>query len=211
MNSNSLEEKRPRPCDDEIEESYQKKLRECDDEMEESYQKKLREWDAVRKIANDAMGCEIGGILKNDSKVFQSYTEHKSDLEKRGYKFGTYNTDRSLFERLDRAIFKNTPPFEMGRVVFEEIKSILNEIHRGSKPKKHSFCMLVMMSTEYVSPVAHLMTLLTNDKATTEDLKLFWNLTDRLWCFAHPVYHLHSGWLDETCDEITKRMHAVCD
>lgn len=98
----------------------------------------------------------------------------------------------------------------MGRKVFDQARSILQQINEGSKPKKDFLCILVMMSTEYVTPTANLLHLLTHPKATTEDLDLFWELTDRLWCEApHPIFKLHSGYLDQTCRKITRRCEEV--
>lgn len=188
--------------------SVDKKARHDADPMDDYHNKNVAEWEAVQTCYSDAMDISFSGMI-SEVDAATSFRAHKKSLEDKGYKFGTYNTDRSLFEKLDRLAFKDTPDAFMGREVFDQARSILRQINEGSRPKRNSFSMLVMMSTEYVRPTADLLHLLTHPKATTEDLNLFWELTDRLWCFAHPILELHSGYLDETCHRITRRLAEV--
>ena len=192
----------------EDETSSSKMAREYNDvDEDERHNVRMVAWESVQNFVDDTMAAMYGGMISTVD-AYKSYNEHKLDLQKQGYAFGTYNTDRSLFEKLDRLVFKDNRS-TMGSTVFKEAKNILKQINIGSKPKKSSFSMLVMMSTEYITPVANMVLLLSHPSATKEDLDLFWELTDRLWCFAHPVYCLHSGYLDETCDKITKRLQAL--
>jgi hypothetical protein len=179
-----------------------------DDPLDEYHMKNVAEWEAVQTCYSDAMDLSFSGMI-SEVDAATSFRAHKKSLEDKGYKFGTYNTDRSLFEKLDRMVLHDTPDIFMGREVFDQARSILRQINKGSKPEKNSFSMLVMMSTEYVTPTADLLHLLTHPKATVQDLDLFWELTDRLWCFAHPVFELHSGYLDATCSKITRRLTEV--
>lgn len=191
--------------------SVDKKARRDDDDadpMDDYHRKNVAEWEAVQTCYSDAMRLPFSGMI-SEVDAAKSFRAHKKSLEDKGYKFGTYNTDRSLFEKLDRLAFKDTLDAFMGREVFDQARGILRQINEGSKPQKNSFSMLVMMSTEYVRPTADLLHLLTHPKATTEDLNLFWELTDRLWCFAHPIFQLHSGYLDQTCHKITRRLAEV--
>jgi hypothetical protein len=165
----------------------------------------MAEWESVQEHVSKAMDVKLVGMISHVD-VGASYKAHKDGLKQQGYAFGTYKTHRSLFEKLDADVFQGSPYCNMRHTVFHVVKTILQQINAGSKPKKDSFSMLVMMSTEYVTPLSNLIMLLSHESAIREDLDLFWELTDRLWCFAHPVYHLHSGLLDETCDKITARL-----
>ena len=167
--------------------------------------KLVSEWEAVQEHVVRADVVDFSGMIAT-ADVDTSYRLHKDALIEAGYAFGTYNTDRSLFEKLDRLVFQRVPADHMGRTVFDEAKNILSQINEGSRPREGSFSMLVMMSTEYIVPVANLVHLLAHPHASPDDLNLFWELTDRLWCFAHPIYRLHSGYLDETCEKITTRL-----
>jgi hypothetical protein len=177
-------------------------------EDDDHHENNVAKWESVQEHVRLAEDTPYAGMISTVD-VEKSYQEHKQRLQDEGYAFGTYNTDRSLFEKLDRLVFQRVPVDHMGRTVFSAAKSILTQIKEGSKPKRNSFSMLVMMSTEYVVPMANMVHLLAHPSASLDDLDLFWELTDRIWCFAHPVYHLHSGYLDETCDRITKRLRDV--
>ena len=177
-------------------------------EEDDPHTHNVARWEAVQEHVRLADDTPYAGMIST-ADVEKSYKEHKQRLQDKGYAFGTYNTDRSLFEKLDRLVFQRVPLDHMGRTVFSEAKGILTQINEGSKPKRNSFSMLVMMSTEYVIPMANMIRLLAHPSASSDDLDLFWDLTDRLWCFAHPIYRLHSGYLDETCSEITRRLHEV--
>ena len=179
-------------------------------EDDDLHEQKVAEWESVQEHVRCAVDTPYAGMISTVD-VETSYQNHKQRLQDKGYAFGTYNTDRSLFEKLHRLVFKRVPVDHMGRTVFSEAKSILTQINHGSIPKKNSFSMLVMMSTEYIVPMANLVHLLAHPSASLDDLDLFWELTDRLWCFAHPIYRLHSGCLDETCDKITKRLREVTE
>ena len=194
-------------CDDPV---PQDERNETDVRDDEYHEKKVTEWTNVQSVYNTAMALGRGGILLSSADVYKSYEEHKEELIFHGYKFGTYRTDLSMFEKLDRLVFGNALVSEMGEDVFDQVRNTLTQINNGSKPKKMSLNMLVIMSTEYITPVANLLTLLTHKDSTVDDLKLFWELTDRLWCFAHPIYEIHSGHLDQTCARITTRMIEVC-
>ena len=172
--------------------------------------KRVAEWEAVQEHVARANGVAFSGMIAT-ANVDRSHTVHKEKLISEGYAFGTYNTDRSLFEKLDRLVFQRVPSDHMGRTVFDEAKNILTQINWGSKPCEGSFSMLVMMSTEYVVPMANMVHLLAHRDASSDDLDLFWELTDRLWCFAHPIYRLHSGYLDATCDKITARLRELTE
>lgn len=165
----------------------------------------VTEWESVQKHSCRALDTKYAGMIATVD-VDASYREHKQCLRDMGYDFGTYHTDLSLFEKLSRTVFRDDCT---GRDVFSQAKNILSKINKGSKPKRNSLNLLHMMSTKYIVPVANMVLLLAHPSALQDDLNLFWKLTDRLWCFAHPVYNLHSGWLDETCDEITKRLQEV--
>ena len=172
-------------------------------ECDWNHAKNVAAWESVQSHASTAMEAPYSGMIR-DVDAAASFRAHKQRLEEEGYAFGTYNTDRSLFEKLDRLVFASAS--DMGRSVFNEAKSMLDQINRGSKPQRNTFSMLVMMDTKYVTPIANLVLLLTHSFATSDDLELFWQVTDRLWCFAHPVYRLHSGHLDATCAKITRRL-----
>ena len=174
------------------------------------HEQKVAEWEAVQEHVRLANDTPYAGMISTVD-VEKSYQEHKQRLTDKGYAFGTYNTDRSLFEKLDRLVFQRVPVDHMGPTVFSEAKSILTQINKSSIPKRNSFSMLVMMSTEYIVPMANMVHLLAHPSASSDDLDLFWELTDRLWCFAHPIYYLHSGYLDETCGKITKRLREVTE
>lgn len=141
--------------------------------------------------------------------IKESFLEHKRQLIADGYQFDTYHVDRSLFERLDRQLFCYTKPHRWGVEVLQELRNMLTQINTGSKPKRNEFSMLVMMDTAYVTHVANLILLLTNDKATFEDLNLFWQLTDRIWCFGHPTRPYGEYDLNETCEKIATRLEQV--
>lgn len=177
-------------------------------EEDDPHTHNVAEWESVQEHVRLAEDAPFAGMISTVD-VEKSYQEHKKCLQDAGYAFGTYNTDRSLFEKLDRLVFQRVPVDHMGRTVFSEAKNILTQINRGSKPTRNSFSMLVMMSTEYVVPMANMVHLLAHPSASSDDIHLFWELTDRLWCFAHPIYRLHSGYLDETCSKITKRLQEV--
>lgn len=161
-------------------------------------------WKSLQSHVYRASLTEYGGMI-SFVNVEESYLEHKRVLKTKGYKFGTYGTDRSLFERMDRLVFQHTYG-DMGRVVLHEAKSILQHINTGAMPERNTFSMLVMHSVEYIRPIVDLISLLTHSRADCSDLNLFWELLDRLWCFAHPIYYLHSGYLDETSQKITTRL-----
>jgi len=194
-------------CDDPI---PQEERNETDVRDDEYHEKNVTEWTNVQSVYNTAMSLDLGGILLSSADVNKSYERHMEELILHGYRFGTYNTERSLFEVLHLKVFRNALVSEMGKDVFDQVRNILTQINNGSRPKKMSLSCLVMMSTEYITPVANLLTLLTHKDSTVDDLKLLWELTDRLWCFAHPIYEIHSGHLDETCAKITTRMTVVC-
>lgn len=176
--------------------------------LDEYHMKNVAEWEAVQTCYSDAMNLSFSGMI-SEVDVASSFRAHRKSLEEQGYKFGKYNTDRSLFERLDRLAFKDIPDALLGREVLYQVKGILRQINEGSRPVKNTFSMLVMMSAEYVTPVACLVHLLTHRNATVDDLELVWELTDRLWCFGHPIFQLHSGYLDETCRKIARRLAEV--
>lgn len=175
---------------------------------EDRHEYKVAEWESVQEHVRLAEDIPYAGMISTVD-VEKSYQEHRKCLQDTGYAFGTYNTDRSLFEKLDRLVFQRVPVDHMGRTVLSQAKCLLTQINEGSKPKRNSFSMLVMMSTEYIAPMARMVRLLAHPSASIDDLDLFWELTDRVWCFAHPVYSLHSGYLDETCDKITSRLRDV--
>jgi len=179
-----------------------------DTPLDTMYARELKAWEAVQTRCATAMDAPFEGMIAEvDAEA--SYRAHRARLEREGYRFGTYSTHRSLFEKLDDLVFRLTPVSHMARTVFDEVKSLLEQINKGSTPKRGSFSLLVMMNPQYVPPLSDLVHLLTHPKATAEDLDLFWELTDRVWCFAHPIYRYHSGHLDETCDAITKRLAEV--
>jgi len=179
-------------------------------EDDDPHENNVAKWESIQERVRLAVDTSYAGMVST-SDVEKSYQEHKQRLTDKGYAFGAYNTDRCLFEKLDRLVFQRVPAAHMGRTVFSEAKSILTQINEGSKPKRNSFSMLVMMSTEYIVPMANMVHLLAHPSASSDDIGLFWELTDRLWCFAHPIYCLHSGYLDETCDKITKRLQEVTE
>ena len=173
-----------------------------------NYDVLIAEWQAVQPYVQRASNVSFKGMISR-ANVFEGYETHRRQLVEQGYKFGT-GTDRSFFERLDRVVLRDTPKADMGRVVFDEIKNILDGINRGCKPKPSgSFSILVMMDVKYTSPLANLVFLVTSKYATSDDLALFWQLTDRLWSFGHPTQTLHSWYLDETCDRISNRFAQV--
>jgi len=177
-------------------------------EDDDLHERNVAEWESVQEHVRRAVDVPYAGMISTVD-VEKSYHEHKKRLQDEGYAFGTYNTDRSLFEKLDRFVFQRVPADHMGRAVLSEAKGILIQINEGSKPKKDCFSTLVMLSTKYIAPVANLVHILEHPLASSDDLDLFWDLTDRLWCFAHPIYDLHSGCLDHTCAKITKRLREV--
>ena len=178
---------------------------EDDDNDTREYNCLSTRWESVQEHVRRAIETSYTGMISTVD-VNESYEEHKTLLQDKGYAFGTYDTDRSLFEKLDRLVFQRVPSDHMGRTVLSEAKSILIQINKGSKPKKNSFSMLVMMNIDYIVPMVNMVQLLAHHSASFDDLNLFWELTARLWCFAHPVYRLHSGYLDETCGKITARL-----
>lgn len=178
------------------------------DPLEDSYATQLAEWKAVREQVSRAMRTPFDGMIAEVDAAL-SFRDHRAALETKGYAFGAYNTDRSLFEKLERLVFRATPDAHMGREVFKQAKGLLLQVHEGARPQRNSFSALVMMSTEYVPPLSDLVHLLAHPRAASSDLELFWELTDRIWCFAHPVYELHSGYLDETCGKITRRLAEI--
>lgn len=202
--SNVSPSKAPRTSEDD--DRHEHSVAEDDNRHEHS----VAEWESVQEHVRLAEDTPYAGMISTVD-VEKSYQMHKMRLQDTGYAFDTYNTDRSLFEKLDRLVFQCVPVDHMGRTVFSQAKSLLTQINNGSKPKKNSFSMLVMMSTEYIIPMAKMVHLLAHPSASLDDLDLFWELTDRVWCFAHPVYRLHSGHLDETCDMITKRLREVME
>ena len=177
---------------------------------DDPHENKVAAWESVQERVRLATDTPYAGMVSTVD-MEKSYQEHKQRLTDKGYAFGEYNTDRSLFEKLGRLVFQRVPAAHMGRTVFSEAKSILTQINEGSKPKRNSFSMLVMMSTEYIVPMANMVHLLAHPSASSDDIGLFWELTDRLWCFAHPIYCLHSGYLDETCGKITRRLKEVTE
>ena len=172
----------------------------------DKHEERLREWESLQDRVDAAIESPFEGMISS-ADVRGSLVSHKLNLQDQGYLFGTYKTDRSLFEKLDRLVFGQVESDNAIRhVVFSEAKHILSEINNGSRPRENSFSILVMMNTKYIPPIVDLVYLLSHPLASPDDLNLFWELTDRLWCFAHPVYSLHSGYLDETCDKISKRL-----
>ena len=123
-----------------------------------------------------------------------SHTVHTRDSSRRDTPSGR-TTPTGPFEN-STVLCSSVPSDHMGRTVCG--KEHPDEHQRGPAPRG-SFSMLVMMSTEYIVPVASLVHLLAHLSATGR-LNLFWELTDRLWCCAS-IYHLHSGYLDETCEK----------
>lgn len=184
------------------------KMSRIDDEVDDRHTRDMAEWESVQSHVSKAMQVPFKGMISKVDAV-KSFRAHMDDLKDKGYAFGTYNTDRSLFEKLNRLVFSRVPDENMGSAVYDEAKNLLRQINKGAKPMKNTFSMLVMMSTEYVTPMANMVLLLSHPSSTSRDLDLFWELTDRIWCFAHPVYHLHSGYLDETCAKITTRLSEV--
>ena len=90
-------------------------------ELDDHYEHKLDEWKFAQWHVCLAMDTPYNGMVSTVD-VEKSYQEHKKCLEGKGYAFGTYNTDRSYFEKLDRCLFQRTPVDHMGRAVFSEAK-----------------------------------------------------------------------------------------
>ena len=176
--------------------------------LDEDHTQRVTEWEDVQTRYKDAMDVSFSGMISQVDAA-KSLKAHKEYLKEKGYKFGMYHTDRSLFEKLDRLVFQDTPNVFMGREIFDQVRGMLKEINEGSRPKKNRFSLLVMMSTKYVTPVADLVHLLVHPNATLKDLELVWELTDRIWCFAHPILDVHSGYLDATCVKITQRLDQL--
>jgi len=171
----------------------------------ESHANKLLQWESVQSQVLMAMKVPFAGMIA-DADVYESFYAHRSHLELAGYNFGKYAYDRSMFERLDREVFQLTPPEAMGKAVFHEVKSMLEQINQEANPTRGKVIDLVFTQTAYVLPMAKLVHLLTHPLAIADDIDLFWEITDRLWCACHPIYHLHSARLDYTCSKIIKRV-----
>ena len=133
--------------------SVDKKARHDADPMDDYHRKNVAEWEAVQTCYSDAMNLSFSGMI-SEVDAAKSFRAHKKSLEDKGYRFGTYNTDRSLFEKLDRLVFQDTPDAFMRREVFRQARGILRQINEGSKPKKNSFSMLVSV-VGFVSRVRH--------------------------------------------------------
>ena len=185
--------------------------RERDDPDGDAYfERQVREWEEVQLHFHRALNQPLAGMLTSGVNIEASFLRHKIKLMTDGYKFNTYEHDRSLFERLDRLVFAYTASHRWAFDVLQELRNMLYQINKDSKPERDRFSMLVMMNTKYVTAVANLILLLAHTKATVDDLDLFWELTDRIWCFAHPVYtSLTSIDLDETCAKIAARLEEV--
>jgi hypothetical protein len=92
-----------------------------------------------------------------------------------------------------------------GTVLFK-LKGLLRGVNDGSKPEENVISMLVMMSPEYIKPIADLIHIVQDTYSTDEDLDLVWELFEIIWCFGHPVYKTHTSRdLDILCEHITKR------
>lgn len=177
------------------------------------HREKMAEWEAVQPRVSEAMKVPLAGMI-SEVDAAASFRAHVDQLEAQGYAFGSYPTgDRSLSEKLKHSLFDATPASWMGFEVLGQAMNILKQVNAKSKPSEEDededVSLWVMFRTQYVSPLVDLVHLLVHPKATLEDLHLFWELTDRLWCVAHPIYPLHSGWLDETCCSITRRLAEV--
>ena len=165
-------------------------------------------WDAAQPRVAEACRVRCAGMLAHVD-VLASQRAHKAALAAKGYLFGVYATDRSLFEKLDRVVFQDACAADAGARVLAQVQNVLRQVNAGSEPREDSFNLLVMMEPQYLAPLCDLVDLLTHARARADDLDLFWELTDRLWCFGHPVYDLSSELLDETCAKITARLAAV--
>jgi len=199
------------PDDDDVPVSRVAQKRERDDPDGDAYfERRLQKWEQVQLHYYRALHQPLAGMLTSGVNIEASYLRHKMKLMTLGYKFDTYKHDRSLFECLDRLAFAYTFSHRWAADVLGELRNMLQQINKGAKPERDTFSMLVMMNPKYVTAVANLILLLTHTKATIYDLDLFWELTDRIWCFAHPVYtSLTSIDLDETCATIAARLDAV--
>lgn len=176
---------------------------------DDDYVHEVAKWESVQILVQCALNSQHESTISEDV-ISKSYNEHKRDLMRKGYAFDTYPIDRSLFERLDRLVFQFIPANHMPRAVITEARGILDEINKGSRPHRHRFSLLAMMSIKYITPAANMVLLLSHPSAGATDIDLLWELTDHLWCFAHPVYtHMHIGHLDETCDKINTRIREV--
>ena len=154
------------------------------------------EWFSMQKLVRRALSItDVGSVSKE--AVQTSMMRHKEDLEKIGYMLGTYYTDLSLFEKIYFQYERNGS-FD----AFRCSQSILRQVNEGSKPG--SFSMLVFMEPKYLRPLANMAFIISHDQNRLEDFELFWELTDRLWCFGHPLKY-HSDHLDETCSKINQR------
>lgn len=171
----------------------------------ESHADKLLQWEVVQSHVLVAMETPYSGMIAT-ADVHKGFVAHKRHLQQAGYDFGNYAYDRSMFERLDREVLFLTPPEAMGQVVFDEAKSMLKQINQEAKPKRGEIARFVFTKTTYVAPMAKLIHLLAHPLAVADDLDLFWEITDRLWCFGHPIYYLHNARLDYTCNKIIKRL-----
>lgn len=176
------------------------------DEWERSvHAKNVAEWESAQSHMSTAMETPYSGMIR-EVDAAASFRAYKQCLEEQGYAFGTYGTDRTLFEKLDRRVFAETPASQMGIAVFNEAKKILREINTGSKPERN---VIGIMDTDTALTIADLVLLLAHPSANSDDLDLFWEVTDRLWCFAHPVYRLTAEHLDATCAKITQRLKQL--
>ena len=136
-----------------------------EDEEDTIFAAKLQAWKDQQSIVRGAAlfgpGVVPMGIISLPVVVKKSLLAHKEDMEKKGYKYYAEPHDRSLFEKFMRESFQ--PAIDTGEniasVVLRQLRGCLQQINTGSKPKKNSFSMLVMMDTKYIKPVADMICL----------------------------------------------------
>ena len=96
--------------------THAKRAREADESLDDYHKRQVAEWEAVQTRFSEAMKVSYSGMI-SEVDAAASLRAHRTDLAEKGYKFGTYNTDRSLFEKLDRIVFQDTPDAFMGREI----------------------------------------------------------------------------------------------
>lgn len=180
-----------------------------EERREQMHAKEVDAWKEKQEEVTNAMNTTLTGMI-SEADVYGSYLSHCNKLSSLGYTFGEYEVNRSLFEEMHHQVFECIPIDHIARETLMQAKCLLQDVYHRSMPRRGRLVSrLVMDDIKYITPLSNMILLLTHTSATCEDLDLFWELTDRAWCFGHPIYDIDVRDFDDTCAKITKRLRAV--
>jgi len=188
--------------------------RDDSDDEDPCYAPALRKWkeckvirDGIRTSLPDLKkDPELTGIISLPVVVKDSLLAH---CDKMGYN-NDNGEERSLMQVYCRGSFKKGMESgkEIGIVVLHQIVYLLDEIYKGSKPKKFTFNGLPFVRPQYVQPVADMISILLSRYSAVKDLDLLWKFLETIWCLK-PMQTVKD--LDNVCLEISKRKKEVLE